>query len=49
MKTLSNDKVSIQVADHGAELISITANGTEYLWQADPRFGHATHLSCSLS
>ena len=38
MKTLSNDKVSIQVADHGAELISITANGTEYLWQADPRF-----------
>lgn len=38
MKTLSNDKVSIQVADHGAELISITANGTEYLWQANPRF-----------
>ena len=38
MKTLSNDKVSIQVANHGAELISITANGTEYLWQADPRF-----------
>lgn len=38
MKTLSNDKISIQVADHGAELVSIVANETEYLWQADPRF-----------
>ncbi len=38
MKTLSNDKVSIQISEHGAELTSICANGTEYLWQADPRF-----------
>ncbi len=38
MKTLSNDKISIQIADHGAELISIVANETEYLWQADPQF-----------
>ena len=38
MKTLSNDKITIQVADFGAELISIQANGEEYLWQADPKF-----------
>ncbi|WP_300728687.1 aldose 1-epimerase family protein [uncultured Bacteroides sp.] len=38
MKTLSNDVVSIQIADSGAELVSICANGTEYLWQADPKF-----------
>ena len=38
MKELSNDKISIQIADHGAELISICANETEYLWQADPQF-----------
>ena len=38
MKTLSNDKVTIQVADHGAELISIVANEIEYLWQADPKY-----------
>lgn len=38
MKNLSNDKISIQIADHGAELVSIYANGTEYLWQADPQF-----------
>ncbi len=38
MKTLSNDKVKIQVSEHGAELTSIYANETEYLWQADPQF-----------
>ena len=38
MKTLSNDKISIQIADHGAELTSIVANETEYLWQADPKY-----------
>ena len=38
MKTLSNDKVCIQIADHGAELASIVANETEYLWQADPKY-----------
>ena len=35
MKELSNDKITIQIADHGAELISICANETEYLWQAN--------------
>ncbi len=38
MKTLSNDKITIQVANHGAELVSIQAQGEEYLWQADPKF-----------
>lgn len=40
MKTLSNTKLTIKVASHGAELSSIVSNadGKEYLWQADPVF-----------
>ena len=38
MRTLSNDKITLQIADKGAELVSIVANETEYLWQADPQF-----------
>lgn len=38
MKTLSNDKITLQISESGAELTSIVANGTEYLWQADPKF-----------
>lgn len=40
MKIVSNDKLTIRVSDHGAELSSIVANATgkEYLWQADPAF-----------
>ena len=38
MKTLSNDYITIQISDNGAELISICANETEYLWQADPKY-----------
>lgn len=38
MKTISNPQLSIQVSAHGAELCSIIANGTEYLWQADPAY-----------
>lgn len=40
MVTLSNEKLTIQVAEHGAELSSIVAKATgrEYLWQADPVF-----------
>lgn len=38
MKTLSNDFITIQISDHGAELTSIVANDKEYLWQADPKF-----------
>ena len=40
MKTLSNQELTIRVAEHGAELSSLVANrtGKEYLWQADPAF-----------
>lgn len=38
MKTLSNEKLTVQIADHGAEIVSIQANGEEYLWQADPKY-----------
>lgn len=38
MKTLSNDFITIQISEHGAELTSIVANNKEYLWQADPKF-----------
>lgn len=38
MQTLSNDKLTIEVAEHGAELSSLKAHGKEYLWQADPAF-----------
>ena len=38
MKILSNDKITLQISEAGAELTSIVANETEYLWQADPAF-----------
>lgn len=38
MITLSNQKIKIQVALHGAELKSLIADGKEYMWQADPEF-----------
>ena len=40
MRSLSNQYLTIRVADHGAELSGIVANATgkEYLWQADPAF-----------
>ena len=36
--TLKNEKMSITVNRHGAELRSINKEGTEYLWNADPKF-----------
>lgn len=38
MITLKNEKIKIEVAEHGAELCSIVAAGREYLWQADAKF-----------
>lgn len=38
MQTLDNGTVKICVNDHGAELSSISCDGREYLWQADPEF-----------
>lgn len=35
--SIRNDKLTVTVSDHGAELQSIlAADGTEYLWQGDP-------------
>lgn len=38
MKTISNNRLTIKVKQHGAELASIVSNGREYLWQADEAF-----------
>jgi len=38
--SLTNGIITIQVSDHGAELVSLVLNETqrEYLWQADPAY-----------
>lgn len=38
MHTLSNDVLTVNVAEHGAELQNIVKNGVEYLWQGDPAY-----------
>ena len=39
MEQIKNNKLTVTVSKHGAELQSIKdANGKEYLWQADPKF-----------
>lgn len=39
MQTLSNDILSVTIAERGAEMQSIRdAQGHEYLWQADPKY-----------
>ena len=38
METIKNSILSIQVAEHGAELQSIQKEGKEYLWQGDAKF-----------
>ncbi len=35
---LSNGILDITIAEHGAELKSVTKNGREYMWQADPKY-----------
>lgn len=35
---LSNGTISIEVAEHGAELLSLKKGDTEYIWQGDPQF-----------
>lgn len=35
---LSNDIITIEVAEHGAELISLQKDGREYLWTGDPAY-----------
>ena len=38
MHTLSNDVLTVNVSNHGAELQNIIKGGVEYLWQGDPAF-----------
>lgn len=38
MITISRGAMSAQISTLGAELQSLTHNGTEYLWQGDPKF-----------
>lgn len=39
MEQIKNSQLTIEVADHGAELVSVKdAHGKEYLWQADPNY-----------
>ncbi len=39
LHTISNEFLTVTVAEHGAELRSIrSADGTEYLWQGDPAY-----------
>lgn len=38
MQIIRNDVLTVEVAEHGAELTSIRKGTTEYLWQADPAY-----------
>ena len=38
MQTLSNEVLTVNVSEQGAELQNIIRNGVEYLWQGDPAF-----------
>ena len=38
MITLSNNLITVRIAEHGAELQNIRAGGHEYLWQGDPKY-----------
>ena len=35
---LSNNIISIEVAPHGAELVSLVRKGREYMWNGDAKF-----------
>lgn len=38
METISNSVLTVQIAEHGAELQSIQKDGKEYLWQGNAKF-----------
>lgn len=38
MKTLTDNILTVEVSDHGAELQSIRKGSVEYLWQGDPAY-----------
>ena len=37
-RTLTNEKIKIEVADRGAELKSLKCDGVEYIWYSDPKY-----------
>ena len=37
-RKLSNGKIAIEVAEHGAEMVSLTKEGRQYLWTGDAKF-----------
>lgn len=51
MRTMENEKLRVQISDHGAELSSIydKAADREAVWIGDRPSGTATHRSCSRS
>ena len=49
MKTLSNDKITLQISESGAELTSIVANGTNTCGRPTRNSGNATRRYYSLS
>ncbi len=39
MEQIKNSQITVEIADHGAELVSMKdTHGKEYLWQADPKY-----------
>ena len=36
--TIANDVLQAQINRYGAELVSITKNGEEYIWEGDPKY-----------
>lgn len=36
--TLSNNDIILKVKSHGAEMVSLSKNGKEYMWNANPEF-----------
>ena len=36
--TIKNDTYTLTVSEHGAEIKSLIKDGSELMWQADPRF-----------
>ena len=49
MRTMENEKLRVQISDHGAELCSIYDKEAdrEAVWIGDPASGTATHRFCS--
>jgi galactose mutarotase-like enzyme len=38
MDKISNSILTVEISEHGAEILSIKKNGKEYLWQGDAKF-----------